>query len=138
MKKRKKSLSAAVLLNHPNPFSATALTVDASDVAVGGELAQRGRDSTWKPLAFFSHALSAAEKKYSAFDRELLAVFLAVKHFRHYLEGRRFVIFTDHKPLTNALSSSTYRSPRQTRHLSFISEFSTDIRYIKGDHNVRG
>ena len=43
----------------------------------------------------------------------------------------------DHKPLTGAITSNTdNRSPRQTRHLSYISEFSTDIRHIKGERNV--
>ena len=103
---------------------------------MGGELAQRDRLGEWLPLAFFSHSLSATEKKYSAFDRELLAMFLAVKHFRHYLEGRKFCIFTDHKPLTFALTSSTDRSPRQTRQLSYIAEFTGDVRHIKGERNI--
>ena len=58
-----------MLLHHPNPFSATSLTVDASDCAVGAELSQRDKDSSWQPLAFFSHALSPTERKYSTFDR---------------------------------------------------------------------
>ena len=74
--------------------------------------------------------------KYSAFDRELLGVFLAIKHFRHLLEGRSFTIWTDHKPLCGALSSSAEKSPRQTRHLSYISEFSSDIRHVSGEANV--
>ena len=74
--------------------------------------------------------------KYSAFDRELLGVFLAIRHFRHLLEGRCFIIWTDHKPLCSALSSSAEKSPRQTRHLSFISEFSTDVRHVSGASNV--
>ena len=88
------------------------------------------------PLAFFSRKLSDAEKKYSAFDRELLASYSAVKHFRHFLEGRPFTLYTDHKSLTFALCSETDRSPRQTRHLAFIAEFTTDIRHIKGKFNV--
>ncbi|GFO45008.1 hypothetical protein PoB_007151300 [Plakobranchus ocellatus] len=83
-----------------------------------------------------SRKLSDAEKKYSAFDRELLASYSAVKHFRHFLEGRPFTLYTDHKPLTFALSSETDRSPRQTRYLAFIAEFTTDIRHIKGKFNV--
>ena len=134
----KSKLANAALLHHPNPFSSTCLTVDASEVAVGAELAQRGgRDLAWRPVAFFSHKLTGAEKKYSAFDRELLAVYLSVKHFRHFLEGKPFTVFTDHKPLTHALVSVTdNRSPRQTRHLSFISEFTSDIRHIKGQNNI--
>ena len=88
------------------------------------------------PVAFFSRKLLAPERKYSAFDRELLAMFLATKHFRHFLEGRPFTIHTDHKLLTFALASTTERSPRQTRHLSFVAEFTSDIRHIKGSDNV--
>ena len=54
-------------------------------------------------------------------------MYLATKFFRHYLEGRGFTIFTDHKPLTYTLSSDTDRLPRQTRHLSFVAEFTTNI-----------
>ena len=133
----KKKLAAATLLHHPSPFAATALTVDASETAIGAELSQRGSDHAWKPIAFYSHSLTTPERKYSAFDRELLAAYLSVKHFKHFLEGRKFIIFTDHKPITHALTSNTdNRSPRQTRHLSFISEFTSDIRFIKGERNV--
>ena len=58
------------------------------------------------------------------------------KHFRHFLEGRPFTLYTDHKPLTFAVSSETDRSPRQTRHLAFIAEFITDFRHIRGKFNV--
>ena len=92
--------------------------------------------SNGAPLAFFSKKLSFAEMKYSAFDRELLAVFLSVKHFRHMLEGRPFTIWTDHKPLCGAFNSAAEKSPRQTRHLSFVSEFTTDVRHVAGSANV--
>lgn len=131
----KSSLSSAALLHHPDPSAPTSITTDASDKAVGGQLEQCF-DGVWCPIAFFSRKLSKAEVNYSAFDRELLAIFLAIKSFRHYLEGRPFQIYTDHKPLTFAFTSTSERSPRQTRHLSFISEFSTDIHHIEGKHNV--
>ena len=76
------------------------------------------------------------EKKYSTFDRELLAMFLAVKHFRHHLEGRPFTLWTDHKPLCGAMACSTDKSPRQARHLSYVAEFSTNVRHISGRDNV--
>ena len=52
------------------------------------------------------------------------------------MEGRSFSLYTDHKPLTTSLQNQADRSPRQTRHLSFIAEFTTDIQYIKGKFNV--
>ena len=133
--KTKEMLSKAVLLHHPLSGAVTSLTIDASNTAIGGQLKQR-QGRLWVPLAFFSRKLSEAEQKCSAFDRELLASYAAVKHFRHFLEGRPFTIFTDHKPLTAVLSSHSDRCPRQTRHLSFISEFTSDIRHIKGKFNV--
>ena len=50
--KAKMSLANATLLHHPNPFSATRLTVDASETAVGAELSQReqGGSCEWRPV----------------------------------------------------------------------------------------
>ena len=76
--------------------------MDASDVAVGAELSQL-QGSGWVPVAFFSKKLQVPEWKYSAFDRELLAMFLSTKYFRHFLEGRPFTLYTDHKPLILSL-----------------------------------
>ena len=112
------------MLSHPAKDAETTVTVDASDTAMGGQLEQK-IDGVFKPIAFFSKKLSTAEKKYSAFDRELLGIYSAIRHFRHFVEGRSFVVYTDHKPLTTALASLVERSPRQTRHLSFIAEFTS-------------
>ena len=99
----KAALVAAVLLSHPAPNATLALAVDASDTHVGAALQQLG-NRAWRPLAFFSRKLSPTESRYSTFDRELLAAFSGVRHFRFLLEGRRFRILTDHKPLVSALS----------------------------------
>ena len=109
--------------------------VDTSALAVGGVLHQY-QCNMWMPLGFFSKKLRPPETKYSAFDRELLAVYLSVKHFHHFVEGREFHVLTDHKPLTFCLTSKTERSsPRQIRHLEFIAEFTTDIRHVAGSDN---
>eukprot|EP00794_Sanderia_malayensis_P005072 gene5072-biopygen4130 len=132
----KSALTNATLLVHPSPESSYCLMVDASNVAVGGVLQQR-IDNTWKPLGFFSKCLQPAEVKYSTFGRELLGIYLTIKHFRHCLEGREFYILTDHKPSTYALSTSPDRfSPRETRHLDYISQFTADIRHVTGKENV--
>ena len=103
-------------------------------MAMGGVLEQK-IGGKFRPVSFFSKKLSPAERKYSAFDRELLGMVRSIEHFRNFLEGRPFTIYTDHKPLTTVLASQTERSPRQTRHLSFISEFTSDIRHVKGTEN---
>jgi hypothetical protein len=66
-----------------------------------------------------------------------LAIYEAVKHFRHIMDARHFVIITDHKPLTHAFSQKRDKcSPGQFNHLEFISQFTTDIRHISGQDNV--
>ena len=131
----KEALAQATMLVHPHPEAPTALTVDASDVAVGGVLEQL-IDGNWQPLAFFSRQLRPPERKYSTFDRELLGLYLAVRHFKYFLEARPFVAYTDHKPLTFAFAKVTEPwSPRQQRHLAAISEFTTDIRHVAGKDN---
>ena len=89
---------------HPDSTAQINITCDASDVAVGGVL-QQFLNGMWQPLSFFSKKLNPAETRYSAFDRELLAVYATIKHFRHNLEGRNFFVNTDHKPLTFVMSS---------------------------------
>lgn len=70
------------------------------------------------------------------FDQEFLAIYFAIKYFCHFIKGRIFHVYTDHKPLTFALASqSTSQSPRQLRHHSFISQFTNDICHIKGTEN---
>lgn len=134
--KVKMDLVSAMLLVHPVPDAPLCIMVDASDVAVGGALQQLVEDS-WQPIAFFSKRLQPAETRYSTFGRELLAIYLAIRHFRHFLEGRQFCIFTDHKPLTYAFNATPDRySPREVRHLDYISQFTTDIRHIQGKENV--
>ena len=100
----KQSFINVSLLLHPKPDAPTNIMTDASDSAVGTVL-QQFINSQWCPIAFFSRKLQTAEARYSTFDHELLAIYLAIKHFRHFVKGRTFHIITDHKPLTFALSS---------------------------------
>lgn len=131
----KAALANAALLAHPDPAAPIALTTDASDYAVGA-VCEQWSDGAWQPLAFFSRKLRESEKKYSTFDRELLALFLATRHFRFLLEGREFTAFVDHKPLTFAMAKTTEPwSARQQRHLSAVSEFTTDIQHVAGKNN---
>ena len=94
-------------------------------------------DNQPMPIGFFSKKLTLTQRKYSTFDRELLAAYLAVLHFKHLIEGRNVILLTDHKPLCSAFKSqSSLKSDRQQRHLSFISEYVSDILFIKGSQNV--
>ena len=132
----KRALAQVATLSFPSPDAETSISTDASSIGTGAVLQQR-IDSAWKPIAFFSKKLSNAEMKYSTFDRELLAIYKAIKRFRYFIEGRRFHVYTDHKPLSTIfLNNKDSYTPRQLRHIDFISQFTTDIRYVKGADNT--
>ncbi|GBO25889.1 Transposon Ty3-I Gag-Pol polyprotein, partial [Araneus ventricosus] len=134
--KCKNDLANATLLSFPNSELPLSLFTDASDTAIGAVL-QQYENSTWKPIAFYSKKLNDTQQNYSTYDRELLGIYLSVKHFKHYLEGRTFTIYTDHKPLIFAFHQKLDKAaPRQARQLNYISQFSTDIKYIKGENNI--
>lgn len=136
IKNLKTALLTAALLAHPKKDAQISLMVDASNTAVGATLQQLVYGE-WQPLAFFSSQLTPAQTNWSAYDRELLAAYLAVKKFRYLLEGRTFTLYTDHKPLMYAFRQKPDKaSPRQFRHLYFIGQYTTDIRHISGTDNV--
>lgn len=132
----KHDLANATLLAHPASQAPLVLQVDASDTAVGAALHQV-IDKEMQPLGFYSKRLTDTQKRYSTYDRELLAAYQSVKHFRHMLEARDFILLTDHKPLTFAFKQKQDKaSPRQARHLDFIGQFTTNIQHVSGKDNV--
>nr|VZI50853.1 unnamed protein product [Spirometra erinaceieuropaei] len=127
------ALASATLPAHPRADAQLTLMTDASSTAVGASL-QQTVSGVIQPLALFSRKPGPAETRYSAFGRELLAVYLSIRHFRHFLE---FVVLTDRKPLVFALRASAdgYLS-REFRYLGFISQFCYDIQHVNGKENV--
>jgi hypothetical protein len=98
----KRLLAAAVPLQHRSPNAELSLVTDASDTHIGVVMQQKSGDH-WRPLGFLSRKLTDTESRYSAFDRELLAAFTAIRHFHHFCGGQSFQHWTDHKPLVTAL-----------------------------------
>ena len=91
----KEALAAATLLVHPLPNVPLRVMCDASDTCIGSVLEQLNGDQ-WEPLEFYSCKLSSTECRYATFGRELLAIYLSIRHFRHRLEGTTFHVLTDH------------------------------------------
>ena len=85
-------LSSIPELVHPHPDAPISLALDASDTHLGAVL-QQILDGSWASLVFYSKKLSDTEKKYSAFNFEILAAYSSLCHFRFMLEGRYFTIF---------------------------------------------
>ena len=79
---------------------ALGLTTDASALAIGGMLEQL-QIGKWVAITYFSKSLQKAETCYSTLDRELLTLYLEIKHFCYFLKGRTFTATqtTSHMPL---------------------------------------
>ena len=134
--KIKAALAKITELSHLLPDVELCLAVNARAVGVGAVLQEKVSGS-WKPISFFSQKLTSTQRRYSTFGRELYAAYTAVRHFKHFLAGRRFYIFTDHKPLIGVfLSNSEKYSPREMRHLDCLLQFTSDFRHLKGAENT--
>uniref|UniRef100_A0A3P9J974 Gypsy retrotransposon integrase-like protein 1 n=1 Tax=Oryzias latipes TaxID=8090 RepID=A0A3P9J974_ORYLA len=113
--------------------------VDASESGVGAVLSQRSSsDRKMHPCAFFSRQLSPAERNYDVGNRELLAVVLALKEWRHWLEGtsQHSLVWTDHKNLSY-LRSARRLNPRQARWSLFLGRFNFTLTYRPGSRNLK-
>nr|XP_037875440.1 uncharacterized protein LOC119630363 [Bombyx mori]XP_037875446.1 uncharacterized protein LOC119630363 [Bombyx mori] len=107
------------------------LYTDASSLGYGAVLIQiiGGRQH---PVAYMSQRTTDAESRYHSYELETLAVVRAVKHFRHYLYGRKFKIITD----CNALKASKHKKdllPRIHRWWAFLQNYEFEVEYRKGE-----
>ena len=120
----------ATQLTYPAENDEYTLTTDASNVAVGGALSSQNG-----PIGFYSQQLRGAEQNYSTYDKELTAVFKAVKHFEWLLFGRKFTLCVDHKPLT-FMFTSTPTVERRRRQVEYLSTYDIEIKYLPGKDNI--
>ena len=132
----KKNLCNMILLHYPQPEAVISIQTDASQTCAGCVLQQTLKSGITQPIGCFSKSFNETQKNYSTFDRELLAAYMGVRHFRNYLIGESVVLLTDHKPLVGALhSKSDPTSALQQRYLSYISQYVTRIEHISGNLN---
>lgn len=132
--KCKELLTTAPLLQYPDFEKPFILTTDASAVALGAVLSQ-GPVGSDKPVAYASRTLSDTESRYSTIERELLAIIWAVKHFRPYLYGHKFYIYTDHRPLA-WLHSLKEPNSKLTRWRLRLQEYQFEVIYKNGKQNA--
>jgi hypothetical protein len=97
---------------------------DASDVGFGAVLHQGAG-----PVAFFSHPFAARHLKLAAYERELIDLVQAMRHWRPYLWGRQFLVRTDHFSLKYLLDQHLSTVPQHqwiSKLFGSISPWSTD------------
>ena len=133
----KQRLAAATMLSHPKRSASLALCKDASDTGIGASLEQ-WQHGAWRPLAFYSRHLRDPETHYSAFNKELLAAYLAVRHFSTVIEGHECTLYTVNSSLTSATAKArttssliAYRVPQLTQSRS--ASTTTNLRLSRHD-----
>lgn len=135
-RKLKNALVSAPVLANPNFALPFVIETDSSDLAIGAVLVQI-QDGVRRTIAYFSKKLSSTQRKYSATERECLAVLLAIENFKHFVEGSQFVVQTDAMSLTFLRTMSIEsKSPRIARWALKLSKYDITLQYKKGTENV--
>ena len=125
----KNALSTALvlaMLDFSIPFH---IETDASGTGIGAVLLQRGH-----PLAFISKPLSPKNRGLTVYEKEYLAILMAVDAWRHYLLQAEFFIHTDHQSLTH-LNEQRLHTAWQQKVFSRLLGLQYKILYRKGNEN---
>lgn len=130
----KSALISPQILQYPNFEKEFILKVDSSSLGCGGVLLQEHGD-TELPVAYFSKTFKKGEKNKAIIEKELLAIYHSIMAFRPYIYGKKFKVYTDHKPLVYLFTMNN-PSSKLVRIKLDLEEFDFDIIYIKGKENV--
>lgn len=135
--KLKHAVKDDVILNYPDYSEGHApleVAVDASLYGAGGYISQLQGGET-KIIAYASTTFSPAESRYSTIERELCAIRWGIKVFSPFILGTKFILYSDHRPLTY-LHSLAITNSRLMRTLNDISDYDFEIRYRPGKENI--
>ncbi|RVW13442.1 Transposon Tf2-2 polyprotein [Vitis vinifera] len=108
------------------PFT---IQCDASSIGVGAVLMQPGR-----PLAYMSQAIHGKALQLSTYEKELMALVLAVKKWRSYLLGHNFKIQTDQQSLKYLLEQKM-GTPLQQKWITKLLGYEFVVEYKQGKEN---
>ena len=97
----KEELTKSPVLTIPDWTKEFKIQTDASATGLGFILMQKNNEGIDHPVAYGSRKLLPREINYSTIEREALAIVTGIKHFRTYVEGTKFIMETDHDPLTH-------------------------------------
>ena len=118
-------------INEDIPFE---VETDVSDVALAATLSQQGR-----PVAFFSRTLKGSELKHAAVEKEAQAIVESVRHWRHFLTGRHFILKTDQKSVSYMFDKQhkgKIKNDKIMRWKLELSCYNFDIVYRPGKENT--
>lgn len=124
-------ISDNVKLSIPVPGKTFILQTDASLNGLGAMLVQEGECA---PISFISRKLKPAERNYSVIELECLAIKWAIEYFYQYLYGSKFIVRTDHAPLTWLVQNKDKNS-RLMRWALSLQSYDFSVQYVKGAEN---
>ena len=132
----KLAIASSPVLGHIKQREPFWVETDASDFAVGCVLSQGDPEGDLQPCAYYSRSLTDAERNYCIYEKELLAIKVALETWRPYLEGSPhcITVMTDHKGL-EFLSSANVMNQRHARWHLFFRRFDFIIKYRPGSTN---
>lgn len=131
----KKLLSSQPVLEIFNKDLPIRIYTDASLEGIGAVFKQVQNNNKEKPVAYFSKKLNDSQKRKKAIYLECLAIKEAVKYWQHWLIGRKFTVFSDHKPLQNMNIKA--RTDEELGELTYyLSQYNFEIKYIPGEDNA--
>ena len=157
-----RALKEAETLSHDDITRPLVLSTDASETHAGGVLEQfisakhddfvvrkkhtpeknqaqvitTEKEHGTRPLSYFSQAFESSTKVRSTFNRELSALYMAIRHFRFKLRGRKLIIRTDHRSLVRAVENPEgLHSPLERRMIYQIKEYMPVLLFLSGSAN---
>nr|GEU70217.1 PsbP domain-containing protein 3, chloroplastic isoform X1 [Tanacetum cinerariifolium] len=125
----KEAIIQTPVLALPNFEVEFVVETDASRIGLGAVLQQRGH-----PIAYLSKTLAPKHQSLSTYEKEFMAVVLALEKWRGYLLDRHFKIKTDHFSLKYLLDQRL-STPFQTKWRKLLG-FDYEISYKKGPDNA--
>ncbi len=133
----KRLLAEEVVLAIPTENGKFRVEADASEGAIGAVLSQE-QDGKWRPVVFLSKSLTVTERNYKIYDKELLAIMLALDEWRHYLMGvtQDFEIWTDHQNL-QYFQKPQKLNRRQARWVTELAEYHFSLHHKPGASNKK-
>ena len=133
----KEKITSQLVLSLPKREGKFRVEMDTSGHAIGGVLSQE-QEGKWRPIAFLSRTMQAAERNYEIYDKELLAIVEALTKWRQYLldAAEPFEVWTDHENL------KYFREPHklngwQARWYLKLQDYDFTLKHILGKTNTK-